>query len=61
MKNQRQVFYDAHRHMADVNNTFLDMVKGGLTSDDLMKLIERDPQVWSRFANWLDKLPKESQ
>ena len=54
---QYQHFYAAQRRIADANNAFLFLVEHGLTSKELEQNIQRRPEVWSRFKNWLDKLP----
>ena len=60
MKTQRQMFYEASRHVADLNSCFLDIVAGGLTYEELKINIERRPALWGRFSHWLDRLPKAS-
>lgn len=57
MKTQLQHFYEAHRKIADINETFLFFVKEGMTRSELEKLIKKRPQIWERFKNWLPKLP----
>ena len=54
---QRQMFYKAHRQIADANELFLQFVADGLTKTELGKLIARRPSLWGRFSNWLQKLP----
>ena len=54
---QKQMFYREQRRIADANNAFLFLVEHGLTSKELEKNIQRRPEVWSRFSNWLEKLP----
>lgn len=57
---QRQLFQMAHRQLAEANDTFLEMVNhptNPMTRADLARCIERRPQVWGRFAGWLDRLP----
>ncbi len=55
---QKQMFYKAQRAFADLNETFLLIVEGGLTKQELQHNIGKNPTVWSRFSNWLDKLPE---
>lgn len=59
-RTQLQMFYAAHRQVAETNNTFLEMVKEGMTREELAKCIERRPALWQRFENWLDKLPSQA-
>ncbi len=58
-RTQLQMFYSAHRQVAETNNTFLELVKEGLTREELEINIERSPALWQRFENWLDKLPSQ--
>jgi len=57
MKTQMQHFYASHRIVSDANETFLMLVKNGMTRKELETNIKRRPLLWSRFSNWLDKLP----
>lgn len=61
MGTQLQMFYSASRQIAETNNTFLELVKEGMTREDLARNIERRPALWQRFENWLDKLPSTVQ
>jgi hypothetical protein len=57
---QLQMFHAAHHRVADANIAFMEMVtcKGNpLTRRDLEALIRRNPDRYSRFTHWLDKLP----
>ena len=54
---QKQMFYAAHRRLADANETFMMIVENGLTRNELSKLIRLRPALWSRFSHWLPKLP----
>jgi len=56
---QMQLFYQAHRRIADANETFLELVASGMTREDLQRNIGRRPQLWGRFNNWLDVLPSK--
>lgn len=60
MPTQEQLFYQAHRQIADANETFLEMVKEGLTREELQRNIERRPSLWARYENWLSKLPSST-
>ena len=59
-RTQLQMFYAAHRQVAETNNAFLELVKEGLTREDLSRNIERRPALWQRYENWLDKLPSKA-
>jgi hypothetical protein len=51
------MYYAAVRNAADVALTFVEMVKAGLTRNELEKLIARRPALWGRFSSWIPKLP----
>lgn len=57
MKTQDQMFYDATRKAAELNQAFLDMVADGMTRRELQALIDKRPNIYGRFAHWLEKLP----
>jgi hypothetical protein len=60
MPTQFQRYEIARRQLADANETFLELVNhptNPLTREDLAVNIRRRPQLWSRYAGWLDKLP----
>jgi hypothetical protein len=54
---QMALFWKSHRQVADANETFLSMVKNGMTKSELEALIRKRPALWERFGNWLGKLP----
>jgi len=54
---QLQMFYKAQKNNHEVNETFLELVRDGLTRDELQQNINKRPELWGRFKNWLDKLP----
>ena len=58
-RTQLQMFYAAHRQVAETNNAFLELVKEGLTREELARNIERRPALWQRFDNWLPVLPSK--
>lgn len=58
---QLQMFYAAHRQVAETNNTFMELVKAGLTREDLARNIARRPALWQRFESWLPALPSREQ
>lgn len=47
------------RRDATINNLFLEFVDDGLTREELQENIKRRPQVWSRFASFLEQLPSK--
>ena len=57
MKTQEQFFWEAHRKIADLNHAFMAMVKDGMTAKELSALIDKRPQVYSKFSHWISKLP----
>ena len=58
-RTQLQMCYAAHRRIAETNNTFLELVKEGMTREELARNIERRPALWQRFVNWLSVLPSK--
>lgn len=54
---QERMFYKADRQIAEANLFFFELVKDGLTKDELKDLIKHYPSRWSRFKGWLTKLP----
>ena len=59
MWTQMQMYYAASRQVAETNNAFLELVKEGLTREELARNIERRPALWQRFENWLPVLPSK--
>ena len=60
MKTQKQLFEEARKQHAETNKAFMFFVKDGLTQEELKVNIKRRPELWGRFSNWLDKLPRNS-
>ena len=60
MLTQLQQFELARRKIAAANQTFMELVNhptNPMTREDLAANIARRPELWSRFAGFLDKLP----
>lgn len=57
MKSQLQTFYEEQRKIGAANETFLELVKDGMTREELARNIERRPALWTRFEGWLNRLP----
>jgi hypothetical protein len=53
---QVQMYYNAERKSAELNQAFLFLVKDGMTRQELETNINRRPALWSRFSNWLSVL-----
>lgn len=55
---QEQMYYQAQRRSAEINLTFLDMLKGDapLTNAELQANIDKRPELWGRFAGFIGKL-----
>lgn len=45
---------------AEKDRLFLQLVSDGLTREQLEKLIEKRPALWSRYKSWLHKLPTKA-
>jgi hypothetical protein len=59
MMTQQQMYRRAVSISADIDRTFLDMVNHPthpLTSAELVRLIDKRPALWGRFANWIEVL-----
>jgi len=53
---QWQMHQKAVRLSGEINSTFMDMIKGknAITKTELRALIEKRPELWSRFSAFLD-------
>jgi hypothetical protein len=54
---QVRMYLNVTEMNARVDETFLTLVKSGMTKRDLSANIRRRPALWSRYSNWLGKLP----
>ena len=54
---QAQMYYQAERSASERDLLFLDLVKDGLTQQELRQNIARRPHLWSRYRGWLPQLP----
>lgn len=54
---QLQMFWAAHRKMADANEAMLDALYGPnpITDDELRQLIAKRPEKYAHFAGYLGK------
>ena len=53
------MLYAAQDSSFKCNAHFMDMVQhptNPLTNNDLIKLVDRFPEQWKRFSNWIGKL-----
>ena len=57
MPTQKQMYYAAERRTAETNEVFLELVRDGMTREELETNIERRPELWKRYSSWLHKLP----
>lgn len=57
---QLQVFYAEQRKLGERNIQFLEMVKDGLTREELQALINKRPAYYGQYENWLDRLPSSN-
>ena len=57
-KSQLQIYREVERKIANLNEAFMDLVREGLTRDDLEILIEKRPELYERFSNFLNVLPR---
>jgi hypothetical protein len=54
---QLQIFYQQQRNIGRGNEAFMELVRSGLTREDLARNLKRNPALWSRFAGFLEVLP----
>lgn len=57
MKTQAQMYYDAERKSASLNEAMLEALYGAnpLTDEELAALIRKRPEVYGRFAGYIGK------
>lgn len=61
MLTQLQHYEMTRRKLAALNEAFMEMVNhptNPMTRDDLEALIKKRPNIYGRFASWLEKLPR---
>ena len=58
MKTQKQAYYEAQKKIGEANELFIELVKDGLTRNELEINIERRPELWARFSGFLETLPR---
>lgn len=54
-KSAKQYFWESHRRVADANHTFMELVRGGMTREELQALIKARPGLWKRFEHWVKR------
>jgi hypothetical protein len=54
---QLQMFYQEQKKLGEANELFMELVKDGMTREDLQVNIDRRPQLWERYTDWLKVLP----
>ncbi len=57
---QLQMFYAEQRKLGEKDRQFLEMVKEGLTREELQALINKRPAYYTLYEHWLDKLPSSN-
>lgn len=60
---QKQLFELARRNLAGCNQTFMELVNhptNPMTREDLEANIKRRPELWGRYAGFLDVLPRRT-
>lgn len=55
---QVQLYNNAQYMQARENETFLDLVRSGMTKSDLSRCIAMRPSLWQKYEHWLEKLPE---
>ena len=54
---QLQIFEQERQRIAALNEAFMYHVNEGMTKGELQALIDKRPEVYGRFAHWIDRLP----
>ena len=60
---QQQMFYQEARKISEADQHFMDLIKdpvNPLTNNDLVRLVARFPERWSRYSGFIGKLDTES-
>jgi len=60
MKSQYQLQAEVAKQNGDINRTFMEIVKDGLTKEELQTNIDRRPELWGQFSGWLETLPAKN-
>lgn len=59
MKTQYQFYCEAEARSGRLNEAFADLMRNqDITRSELQALIAKRPEVYGRFAGYLDKLPQ---
>ncbi|MFM0095618.1 hypothetical protein PQQ87_08395 [Paraburkholderia nemoris] len=58
---QLAIFYNQQRDIAGANEVFMDLVREGLTREELEHNIKRRPSLWKRFEGFLNVLPSSGK
>ena len=56
-RSQYQLAELSRKNLAECNLQFMEM-KHDMTAGELRTLIAKRPEVWGRYANWLEVLPE---
>lgn len=56
-RTQADMYYNAVRNSCERDETFMELVRNGLTRQELAVNIERRPSLWSRYAGFFRTLP----
>ena len=56
-RTQADMYYNAVRNSCERDETFMELIRGGLTRQELAVNIERRPSLWSRYAGYFRTLP----
>lgn len=54
---QMQMYYAVSFKIAECNQMFLQLVRDGLTREELEKLIAKRPSLWGKYEGFLSRLP----
>lgn len=57
---QVQLFYEEGRKINQTHEVFFELVRDGMTREELARNIQRRPALWGRYSSWLQVLPATS-
>ena len=56
---QEQLYHKERVKISEANLLFLELVKDGMTRQELQTNIDRRPALWGKYKNWLTCLPTD--
>lgn len=56
---QEQMFYQEQAKIGRQDELFMQLVREGMTREELQKNIQRRPSLWGKYSNFLPNLPSK--